>query len=89
VNDIPMVVLHHGGAEAFAAMIVDNFEEMLAQSRGQALVYGVSIHAFIVGQPFRLRHFRRALEHIRAASDRVWFATTGQIAAHFAREVPA
>jgi allantoinase len=68
---------------------MDNFEEMLEQSKEQALVYGVAIHAFIVGQPFRLRHFRRALEHVRAASDRVWFATTGQIAQHFARVVPA
>jgi peptidoglycan/xylan/chitin deacetylase (PgdA/CDA1 family) len=89
VNDIPMVVLHHGGADKFADMIIDNFDEMLEQSEEQSLVYGVSIHAFIVGQPFRLRHFRRALEHIRAASDRVWFATTGQIAQHFSQVVPA
>ena len=89
VNDIPMIALHHGTADKFADMIIDNFEEMLEQSREQSLVYGVSIHAFIVGQPFRLRHFRRAMQHIRAASDRVWFATTGQIAQHFARAVPA
>ncbi len=89
VNDIPMVVLHHGSAEAFADMIVDQFDEMLEQSEEQALVFGVSIHAFIVGQPFRLRHFRRALEHVRAASGRVWFATTGQIARHFADAVPS
>jgi hypothetical protein len=89
VNDIPMVVLHHGSADKFAEMIIDNFDEMLEQSEEQPLVYGVSIHAFIVGQPFRLRHFRRALEHVRAASDRVWFATTGQIAEHYMRVAPA
>jgi hypothetical protein len=87
VNDIPMVALHHGTADKFADMIIDNFDEMLEQSREQALVYGVSIHAFIVGQPFRLRHFRRAMEHVRAASDQVWFATTGQIARHYAEVV--
>jgi hypothetical protein len=89
VNDIPMVALHHGTADKFAEAIIDNFDEMLEQSEGEALVYGVSIHAFIVGQPFRLRHFRRALEHVRAASDRVWFASTGQIAQHFMQVVPA
>jgi hypothetical protein len=89
VNDIPMVVLHHGTAGEFADMIIDNFDEMLQQSKEQSLVYGVSIHAFIVGQPFRLRHFRRAMEHVRAAADEVWFATTGQIARHYAQIVPA
>ena len=88
VNDIPTIVLHHGTAGEFADMIVDQFDEMLEQSQEQSLVYGVSIHAFIVGQPFRLRHFRRALQHVRAASERVWFATTGQIAGHFAAAVP-
>lgn len=89
VNDIPMIVLHHGTADAFADMIIDQFDEMLDQSSEQSLVYGVAIHAFIVGQPFRLPHLRRALEHVRAESDRVWFATTGQIARHFATAVHA
>lgn len=89
VNDIPMIALHHGTADKFADMIIDNFEEMLEQSKGEALVYGVSIHAFLVGQPFRLRHFRRAMEHVAAQSDRVWFATTGQIAQHYRQLFPA
>jgi hypothetical protein len=81
-----MIVLHHGTADAFADMIIDQFDEMLEQSREQSLVFGVAIHAFIVGQPFRLPHLRRALKHVRAAGDRVWFATTGQIAQHFAAQ---
>jgi peptidoglycan/xylan/chitin deacetylase (PgdA/CDA1 family) len=89
VNDIPMIALHHGTADRFAEMIIDNFEEMLEQSREHSLVYGVSIHAFLVGQPYRLRHFRRAMQHIRQAPDRVWFATTGQIAEHYAKLFPA
>jgi allantoinase len=83
VNDIPMIVLHHGTASEFGDMIVDQLDEMLRQSKDQSLVYGVAIHAFIIGQPFRLPHLRRALEHVRAAGERVWFATTGQIAAHY------
>jgi peptidoglycan/xylan/chitin deacetylase (PgdA/CDA1 family) len=89
VNDIPMIVLHHGSAEAFAAMIVDQLEEMLRQSSEQSLVFGVAIHSFIVGQPFRLLHFRRALERVCERSDKIWLATTGQIAAHYANAVPA
>jgi hypothetical protein len=70
-------------------MIVDSFDEMLDQSRAQSLVFGIALHAFIAGQPFRLRHLRRALEHLTHRRDDVWFATTGEIARHFAEHVPA
>lgn len=88
VNDIPMIALHHGTAPAFADTIIDTFDEMLAQSAEQPLVYGIALHAFLVGQPFRLRHLRRALEHVGRHRDRVWLATTGQIAQHFAEHAP-
>lgn len=88
VNDVPMVVFHHGTAEAFATMVVDSFDEMLAQSRQQALVLGISVHTFILGQPFRLRRFRAALEHLRRHGDAVWFTTAGDIARHYREQVP-
>jgi len=83
VNDVPMIALHHGTAPAFADMVVDNFDEMLRQSEKQSLVYGVSIHTFLLGQPFRIARFRRALEHIVRHRDRVWFTTPGEIARHY------
>ena len=82
INDIPMVALHHATAAAFGDAIVDNFEEMRRQSEAQPLVYGISLHAFIAGQPFRLRHLRRD-EAVAKANDKVWFATTGAIAEHY------
>jgi peptidoglycan/xylan/chitin deacetylase (PgdA/CDA1 family) len=88
VNDIPMIALHHGTAPAFADMMIDNFDEMLRQSAKQPLVYGIALHAFLLGQPYRLKHLRRAMAHIEAHSAEVWFATTGQIAAHFAQHAP-
>lgn len=86
VNDVPMVVLHDGTSSAFADMVIDNFDEMLRQSRSQSLVYGVTIHTFIVGQPFRIKHFRRALEHMNKHRDQVWFTTAGEIAKHFSAQ---
>jgi peptidoglycan/xylan/chitin deacetylase (PgdA/CDA1 family) len=88
VNDIPMICLHHGTSPAFGDMIIDNFDEMLRQSASQSLVYGIALHAFIAGQPFRMAHLRRALEHICGRRDRVWFATTGAIAQHFIDHAP-
>jgi hypothetical protein len=88
VNDIPMIALHHGSAAAFADAIIDQFDEMLEQSKGQSLVFGIGLHAFLVGQPFRLRHLRRALEHVCRYRDEVWLTTTGEIATHFITHAP-
>ncbi|RFO97406.1 polysaccharide deacetylase [Rhodoferax lacus] len=84
LNDIPMVMGRHLDACAFADLVIDNFDEMLQQSQGQSLVMGIALHPYIVGQPYRLRHLRRALQHIAAARDAgsIWVTTPGQICAH-------
>lgn len=79
LNDIPMIVARQMDGRDFADLVVDNFDEMLAQSKAQPLVMGIALHPYIVGQPYRLRHLRRALEHIAAAKDRVWWTTPGRI----------
>ena len=78
LNDIPMIVVRQMDARDFADMIVDNFDEMLAQSKAQPLVMGIALHPYIVGQPYRLRHLRRALSHV-AKGKGVWFTTPGKI----------
>ncbi len=84
VNDVPMIVLHDGTGSAFADMAIDNLEEMLLQSRDQPLVYGITIHTFIVGQPFRLRQFRRVLDKLNEHRDQIWFTTPGRVHDHYA-----
>ena len=64
-----MIVHRQMDADAFARMIVDHFDEMLLLSRQQPLVMGIALHPYIVGQPHRLRHLRRALEHIARTRD--------------------
>jgi allantoinase len=64
-------------------MITDNFEEMRAQAAEQPLVMGISLHAHCAGQPFRLKHFRRALAQVAAKHPDVWVTTAGAIAQHF------
>ena len=70
LNDIPMIVARQMDGKDFAQMIVDQFDEMLEQARAQPLVMGIALHPYIVGQPYRLRHLRRALAHVAAARDR-------------------
>ena len=88
INDIPAIVARKLGAEAFADMIVDNFDEMREQARDQPLVMGIALHSYIVGQPFRLRHLRRALAHIADARPHIWLCRAGDIANHAAAILP-
>jgi allantoinase len=84
LNDIPMIVARQMDAKDFAQMIIDQFDEMLVQSRQQALVMGIALHPYLMGQPYRLRHLRRALEHIAAVRDKggVWLTTPKAICSH-------
>jgi peptidoglycan/xylan/chitin deacetylase (PgdA/CDA1 family) len=84
LNDIPMVMGRHLDGCAFADMVIDNLDEMLVQSQQQSLVMGIALHPYIVGQPYRLRHLRRALAHLAKARDAgaIWMTTPGQICAH-------
>ncbi|MBL8700784.1 MAG: polysaccharide deacetylase family protein [Alphaproteobacteria bacterium] len=84
LNDIPMIVGRKLGGDDFADMIVDQFDEMLEQAEAQPLVMGIALHPYLVGQPHRLRHLRRALAHVAGRRERLWLTTAGAIAAHAA-----
>jgi peptidoglycan/xylan/chitin deacetylase (PgdA/CDA1 family) len=87
-NDIPSIVARKDGAAQFADMIIDNFDEMLEQSRTQTLVMGIALHPYLVGQPYRLRHLRRALAHICAHRDDFWLTRSGEIHEYCRNSIP-
>ena len=84
INDIPMLIGRQMDMAPFAQMIIDHFDEMLRQAKTQPLVMGIALHPYLVGQPYRLLHLRRALAHLAAARDRndIWFTTPGEIHRH-------
>lgn len=81
LNDVPMIVARQMDGRAFADMLIDNYAEMLRQSKSQPLVMGIALHPYIVGQPYRLSHLRRALTHI-VESRQAWITTPGAICDH-------
>ncbi len=83
-NDIPMIIARQMDGKDFAQLLIDQFDEMLDQSAAQPLVLGIALHPYIIGQPYRLRHLRRALEHMASARDagRIWMTTPGAICRH-------
>jgi allantoinase len=85
VNDIPAVVARKDGGDAFARMILDDFEERLRQTAdGLPQVMGIALHPYIVGQPHRMRHLRRALAAIAAERAGIWITTAGAVFDHVA-----
>jgi allantoinase len=83
LNDIPAIVARQMDGRDFADMIVDNFDEMLRQSKDQPLVMGIALHPYLVGQPYRLAHLRRALRHV-VRHKKAWLTTPGAICEHVA-----
>ena len=82
VNDTRGIVWYRHTADEFADMIVDQFDEMLEQSRKQPLVCPISLHPFVVGRPYRIRRLRRAFEYIVAHRDEIWLTRPHNICEH-------
>ncbi len=81
LNDSSSMIGRQVSPSDFADMIVDQFDEMLAQDDNQPLVMSVILHSFIIGQPFRLRALRRAISHILQHREAIWLTQPGQISA--------
>jgi len=61
-------------------MMIDQFDELLHQSAKRPLVCSIVLHPFVIGQPYRLRAFRRAMEQILRQRDRLWVTRPADIA---------
>jgi allantoinase len=79
-NDANAIVVRQMTADAFAGLVVDQFDEMLRQAHSSALVCPISLHPHVSGQPHRISQLRRAFTHIASHRDRIWAARAGDIA---------
>ena len=84
LNDSPQMLVRQQSPDDFTRAIIDQFDEMLHQSEKQPLVFSLALHAMVVGQPYRLRALRRALDYIvnHPQRDKVWFTRPGDIYDH-------
>ena len=68
-NDANAIVVRRMTADAFADLIVDQFDEMLRAGAGtRRWSAPISLHPHVSGQPHRLRQLRRAFAHIAQAA---------------------
>src|SRR5262249_44722229 len=82
VNDTRGIVWYRYSSAEFADAIVDQFDEMLEQSRRQPLVCPISLHPFVIGRPYRIRQLRRAFQHIPRHRDQSGPPRRGDTGAH-------
>jgi allantoinase len=79
LNDSASIIHRKDTGDQFADMLVDQFDEMIELCDAHPLVMTVSLHAFVVGQPHRLRRLRAALKYCTChpAAEKVWWTTPG------------
>jgi allantoinase len=82
-NDITSFLARGMQGPDYERMLLDQLEQLLAESGESGKVMCVALHTFIIGQPFRFKYLKRALQQI-AATEGVWITTTDAIAGHYA-----
>lgn len=88
-NDYPQVLSRGHTGREFADLAYDHLTEMLVQAERTPLVYALSLHPFIAGQPHRLHALRKVLDLLAERRDDIWLTTPGAIAERYAAQVPA
>ena len=78
LNDIPAFLNLGVTGEAFGDMIIDQFDVLYEEGATNARIMPICLHNFLVGQPFRAKHLKRAFEYI-AKHDDVWLTTGDEV----------
>ena len=81
LNDMGQILWRQNTAREFSQMVTDQFDELIRQSDDHPVVMCVSLHPYLIGQPFRLAALRQTLEHITShpGFDKVWITTSDDI----------
>jgi chitin deacetylase len=74
--------------EQFFTYLKDTFDTLYAEgAAGAAKMFSVGLHCRLIGRPGKIAGLKRFLDYARG-HEGVWFATRGQIAAHWAASHP-
>lgn len=83
LNDAVLFVTKSFTGPQFRQMVIDQFDQLYADSEHSGRVMALALHPFIIGQPSRYRYLREALDYI-TQHEGVWLTTSDEIAAHYA-----
>ena len=83
VNDVITYGTMGMSAERYADVLIRHFDQLLLEGAVSGTVMCIPLHAYLVSQPHRIAAFERALAHITAHRDDVWFTTGAEIAGYY------
>ncbi|HCU90267.1 MAG TPA: polysaccharide deacetylase [Gammaproteobacteria bacterium] len=78
LNDFPAFLNIGVSAKDFGDMIIDHFDVLYEEGAANARCMPICLHTFLVGQPNKAKHIRRAFDYITSHED-VWLATGDEI----------
>jgi len=79
IDDYTILVNNHHTENDFRDQLIDHFDVLYKESATEgARIMPISLHPWVIGQPYRIKALEDALAHIMSHSD-VWAATGSQI----------
>lgn len=88
MNDVTMFVSKSYTGPQFLEAVMDQLDQLYADSAESGRVMALAIHPFSVNQPFRHKYLDQALEYI-VNHEGVWLATSDQIADAYRAQRPS
>lgn len=86
MNDLNLFGVKGFTGDEFYQAVVDQFDQLYADSASSGRVMALALHPFVAGQAFRAKHLDRALAYI-ASHDDVWLTTSDDIAAAYTAQL--
>ncbi len=83
-NDKPAFDAWRLSPDAFADLVVRQFDALWREGGEEPRVLGIALHPYLIGVPHRIEALRRLLGELRSR-DGVWWATGSEIAAQYQR----
>ena len=83
IDDRLIMVQNHHSEDEFEEQIKDQFDTLYREAEsGGGRILAISLHPWVIGQPFRIKSLAQALAHVMG-HDGVWPATGAEILAAF------
>jgi allantoinase len=87
INDIGLYIRKGYTGEQYYRSVIDQFEQLYADSKKQPRVMGIPLHPMITGQPLRIKYLQRLVAEMKK-HEGVWFATGSEIIDAYERAHP-
>lgn len=65
LNDIPMMLTQHHESSYFKERCIDSFDRLYREGEERAKIMAIAIHAYVSGQPHRIKYLEAVYEHFR------------------------